>query len=135
MQYLTWNRKKCQQFYRRPTNCATNCAIMWVLFTLFVTCFVHNVSATVSYGKKYLLDIRTQITHLGFKIFLQQGRPTHKTFSKHPTGPTSPLFARGSDAGTEDKEPDAWSGPSEGEWESCRYRQYYTPTCNHWTIN
>jgi hypothetical protein len=27
--------------------------------------FVHNVSATVSYGRKELLDIRTAITHLG----------------------------------------------------------------------
>jgi hypothetical protein len=50
---------------------------MWV-FALFVTYFVHNVSATVSYGKKRasgyqdrdhylrldkeLLDIRTEIT-------------------------------------------------------------------------
>ena len=34
-------------------------------FTLFVTYFVHNVSATISYGKKELLDIRTAITHLG----------------------------------------------------------------------
>jgi hypothetical protein len=34
-------------------------------FTLFVTYFVHNVSATFSYGKKELLDIRTAITHLG----------------------------------------------------------------------
>jgi thymidine kinase len=37
---------------------------MWGFFTLFVTYFVHNVSATVSYGKKELLDIRTEITHL-----------------------------------------------------------------------
>jgi hypothetical protein len=32
---------------------------------LFATYFVHNVSATVSYGKKELLDMRTAITHLG----------------------------------------------------------------------
>ena len=32
-------------------------------FTLFVTYFVHNVSATVSYDQKELLDIRTAITH------------------------------------------------------------------------
>jgi hypothetical protein len=30
----------------------------------FVTYFVHNVSATVSYDRKELLDIRTAITHL-----------------------------------------------------------------------
>ena len=32
-------------------------------FTLFVTYFVHNVSAIVSYDRKDLLDIRTAITH------------------------------------------------------------------------
>jgi hypothetical protein len=30
---------------------------------LFVTYFVHNVSATISYDRKELLDIRTEITH------------------------------------------------------------------------
>ena len=47
---------------------------MWVFFALFVTYFVHNVSATVTYGKKELLDIRTAITHLGLDkdFFLQQ---------------------------------------------------------------
>ena len=33
-------------------------------FALFVTCFVHNVAATVSYDRKELLDIRTAIAHL-----------------------------------------------------------------------
>jgi hypothetical protein len=33
-------------------------------FTLFVTYFVHNVAATVSYDRKELLGIRTAITHL-----------------------------------------------------------------------
>ena len=31
---------------------------------MFVTYFVHNVAATVSYDRKELLDIRTAITHL-----------------------------------------------------------------------
>ena len=31
---------------------------------LFVTCFVHNVYATVSYDRKEILDIRTVISHL-----------------------------------------------------------------------
>ena len=31
---------------------------------LFVTYFVHNVSATVCFDRKELLDIRTAITHL-----------------------------------------------------------------------
>ena len=56
-----WRRKKWQQFYGRPTNCA----IMWFFCALFVTYFVHDFSANVSYGKKMLLDIRTAITHLG----------------------------------------------------------------------
>ena len=33
-------------------------------FALFVTYFVHNVAATVSYDRKEHLDIRTVITHL-----------------------------------------------------------------------
>jgi hypothetical protein len=35
-----------------------------VCFALFGTYFVHNVSATISYDRKELLDIRTAITHL-----------------------------------------------------------------------
>ena len=34
------------------------------LYALFVTYFVHNISATVSYDRKELLDIRTAIIHL-----------------------------------------------------------------------
>lgn len=41
--------------------------IVLFFFTLFVTYFVHNVSATVSYGKKILLDIRIRQI-----FFLQQ---------------------------------------------------------------
>ena len=50
-------------------------------FALFVTDFVHNVSANVSYGKEELLDIRTAITDLGLDkdFFLQQTRRT-----RHP---------------------------------------------------
>ena len=33
------------------------------VFALFVTYFVHNVTATVSYDQKELLDIRTAVTH------------------------------------------------------------------------
>ena len=31
---------------------------------LFITYFLHNVDATISYDRKELLDIRTAITHL-----------------------------------------------------------------------
>jgi hypothetical protein len=42
---------------------APNQLCYYVFFpALFVTYFVHNSSATVSYGKKELLDIRTAIT-------------------------------------------------------------------------
>jgi hypothetical protein len=37
------------------------------LFVLFVTYFVHNVSATVTYDRKELLEMRTAITHLVLK--------------------------------------------------------------------
>jgi hypothetical protein len=90
---------------------------------LFVNYFVHNVSATISYGKKKLLDIRTAITHLGLdKDFFYNKDDAQNILQ---TSPTSPLFAKGSDSGIEDKEPDAWSGSGEGDWESCRYRQHY----------
>jgi hypothetical protein len=32
--------------------------------TYFLTYFVHDVAATISYDRKELLDIRTAITHL-----------------------------------------------------------------------
>ena len=48
-------------FYGLLTNCAILC-----FFTLFVTYFVHNVAATISYDQKELLDIITAITHLEF---------------------------------------------------------------------
>jgi hypothetical protein len=40
-------------------------ATLCVFFALFVTFFVHNVSASISYDRKELLGIRTAITHLG----------------------------------------------------------------------
>ena len=48
--------------------------LLRVFFAIFVNHFVHNVSATVSYGRKELLDIRTAITHLGLdKDFFNKG--------------------------------------------------------------
>jgi hypothetical protein len=45
--------------------CALNKPCYFVsFFALFVTYFVHNVAATVSYDRKELLDIRTAITYL-----------------------------------------------------------------------
>ena len=41
----------------------TNHAIL-ICFALFVTCFVHNVAATISYDRKEPLDIKTAMTHL-----------------------------------------------------------------------
>jgi hypothetical protein len=56
-----WHRRRWPPFY----GLRNNCAIMWGFFAIFVNYFVHNVSATISYGRKELLDIRTAITHLG----------------------------------------------------------------------
>ena len=44
--------------------------------TYFLTYWVHNVAATVSYVRKQLLDIRKAITHHGLEInfFLEQVR-------------------------------------------------------------
>ena len=39
------------------------------MFAFFITCFVHNIAATVSYDRKELLDIRTAITHLRLDSF------------------------------------------------------------------
>ena len=38
--------------------------ICWGFSAMFVTHFVNNVDATVSYDRNQLLDIRTAITHL-----------------------------------------------------------------------
>ena len=53
-----WRRRRWLPFYRILTNCAI------VFFVLFVTYFVHNVSASVSNDRKDLLDLRSAITHL-----------------------------------------------------------------------
>jgi hypothetical protein len=96
---LKWRRKTWQQFYGR----STNCAITFGFFTIFVNYFVHIVSATVSYGRKELLDIRTAITHLELdKDYFHNKQDM--IFSKQPAGPESQFFARGSDAGTEDED-------------------------------
>jgi hypothetical protein len=43
-----------------------------IFFAFFITCFVHNIAATVSYDRKELLDIRTAITHLRLdRVFLK----------------------------------------------------------------
>ena len=89
------------------------CYYVGFFVAIFVNYFVHNVSATVSYGRKGLLDIRAAITHLGLDkdFFNNNKQDTHTIFSKHPTGQTSQLLAKGSDA--EDEEPDASSEPAE----------------------
>ena len=86
-------------------------------------------------AKKELLDNWTAITHLRLDKYFFFNKQDAQDILQTPDRNNIPLFARGSDAGIEDKEPDAWSGPDEGDWESCCYCQYYSPTCNHWTIN
>ena len=53
---------------------------------LFVTYFVHNVSATVSYDRKEFLDIRTAITHLVKKEYAISGaNPTPLITPRKPS--------------------------------------------------
>ena len=51
-------------------------------FMIFVNYFVHNVSATISYGRKELLDIRTEITHLGLDKDIFNNNNNNKQDSK-----------------------------------------------------
>ena len=46
--------------------------MLFCFLKLFVTYFVHNVAATVSYDRKELLDIRTGITHLKLELFFNE---------------------------------------------------------------
>ena len=75
-------RQKWQKFYGRTTNCTLMC---FFVVALFVTYFVHSVSATVSYGKKKSFWISGQwsLTSDWTKIF-STTRRTHRTFYKHP---------------------------------------------------
>ena len=79
-QLLLFFGAKCHQRKWPPLyGLLTNCVIKWGFFTIFVNDFVRNVSATVSYGRKELLDIRTAITHLGFyKDFFNNNNSSSK---------------------------------------------------------
>jgi hypothetical protein len=62
-------------------------------FALFFTCFVHIFAATVSYGRKELLDIRIAITHLRLhSVFFSTSR-TRGIYYKHLTRPRSQSYA------------------------------------------
>ena len=56
-------------------------------FAIFVKYFVHNVYATVSYGRKELLYIRTAITHLGLDkdFFYNKDNAQHILQTPHRT--------------------------------------------------
>jgi hypothetical protein len=58
-------------------------------FALFVTCFIHNVGATVSYEP---LDIRTAISHLKLFEELVFNESDRRDILQTPTRPRSPLF-------------------------------------------
>ena len=49
-QSTRWRRRRWLLFYGLLTNCAI--VLLCVLFAILVNYFVHNVSATVSYGRK-----------------------------------------------------------------------------------
>ena len=74
----------------RPLNHLCYCVCF---FTLFVTYFVHNVSATVSYDRKELLNIRAVNTHLVLDKDFYLTRWTQRIYFRHPTRPSSPSFA------------------------------------------
>jgi hypothetical protein len=48
------------------------CYNVGFFLAIFVNYFVHNVSATICYGRKELLDIRTAITRIRQRFFQQQ---------------------------------------------------------------
>jgi hypothetical protein len=71
-----------------------NCAI--VFFSIIYNLF--NFSATVSYDRKQLLDIRTAITHLVLNEYcFSLTSRTQRIYFRQPTRPTSPSFAGESD--------------------------------------
>ena len=63
-------------------------------FVLFVTCFVHNVAATISYDLKELLVIRTVITYFRLDSFSSMSQ-TGRIYYRHPTRPRTPSFTEG----------------------------------------
>jgi hypothetical protein len=63
-------------------------------FTLFVTYFVRNVSATVSYDQKELLDTRTAITHPVLKEYLFFNESDRKDLLQPPDKTLIPVIRR-----------------------------------------
>ena len=65
------------------------------VFALFVTYFVHNVSATVSYGKKRASGYQDSdhSPRIRLRFFSSTSR-MHRTFSEHPTRTTSVICMR-----------------------------------------
>jgi hypothetical protein len=101
------------------------CYFVW-FFALFVTYFVHNIAATVSYDWKDLLEIRTAITHPELDedakdILLLWDQAQIPSFAWRKDGNTG-----GGDWG-------AWR-EFVGEWVTRLYHPFYWPTCNHWKI-
>ena len=68
---------------------APNHAILLVFFALFVTYFVHNVAATLSYDIKELLYIRTRSLTLNWTNNFSLMSRTRGIYSRHPTRPSS----------------------------------------------
>jgi hypothetical protein len=65
-----------------------------MFFTLFVTYFVHNFSATVSYDRKYLLDIRAAITHPVLNEFFSFNESDGKDLHQTPDKALIPIIRR-----------------------------------------
>jgi hypothetical protein len=76
-------------------------------FTLFLTYFVHNVSATVCYDRKELVDIRTAFTHPILDEYFSSTSRTGGIYFRRLTRPSSRSFTGERDRGIEDEGPGA----------------------------
>ena len=72
---------------RRRYNCVC-------FFALFVAFFVHNVSATVSYDRKELLDIMTAITHTVLEEIFYFNESDGKDLLQTPDKALIPVISR-----------------------------------------
>ena len=104
--FKEWCRRRCLPFYGLLTNSAI----------LFVTHFVHNVAATVSYDGKELLDIRTAITHLELDSDSFFNESDAKDYPRPGTNPRHQLEEMMEII---------------GEWVNRLYHPFYWPMCNH----
>ena len=93
-------------------------------FALFVTYFLHNVTATFSYDRKDILDIRTVITHFELDQDFFFNKSASKDIPLSRDQAQIPVI----------RVKKSWGALWEfvGEWVNRHYHPFYWPTCNHW---